>query len=76
MGKKELNEAIIDVLNQIRGEIDNLPGLKNFHVGEPVYDEAIEISKDKVFGAIEDIITYIETDDVEEDSDDDEEDDQ
>jgi hypothetical protein len=74
MGKKELNEAIIDVLRIMRNEIDNLPGLKNFHEGDPIYDEAIEIAKDKVFNSIEDIILYVETDDPEEDDEDDERD--
>jgi len=63
MGKQEMNAAEIEVLNAIRNEIDALPGLKDFHSGDPVYDEAIEIAKDRVFGAIEDLITYIETDD-------------
>jgi hypothetical protein len=38
--------------------------LKNFHEGDPVFDEAIEIAKDKVHDLISDLITYIETDDV------------
>jgi hypothetical protein len=65
MGKKELNEAMIDVLRLMRNEIDTLSGLKNFHEGDPIFDEAIELAKDKVFNAIEDIILYIETDDAE-----------
>jgi hypothetical protein len=69
LGKKELNEAMIDVLRLMRNEIDNLSGLKNFHEGDPVYDEAIELAKDKVFNSIEDIILYIETDDSEEEED-------
>jgi len=67
MGRKAINEAIIETLIIMRNEIDNLSGLKNFHEGDPIYDEAIEIAKDKVFSSIEDIITYIETDDAEED---------
>jgi hypothetical protein len=66
MGDRKMNEAVIDVLNLMRGEIDALPGLKDFHRDDPVYDEAIEIAKDKVFGAIEDLITYVETDDSDE----------
>lgn len=66
MGKKELNAATIEVLRLMRNEIDSLPGLKNFHVGDPIYDEAIELAKDKVFSSIEDMILYIETDDTEE----------
>jgi hypothetical protein len=69
MVKKELNEAIIDVLRLMLNEIDNLPGLKNFHEGDSAYDEAIEIAKDKVFSSIEDAITFLETDDLEEDDD-------
>jgi hypothetical protein len=72
VGKKERNDAIIDVLTLMRNEIDGLPGLKKFHEGNPIYDEAIEIAKDKVFSSIEDMITYIETDDSEEDIDDEE----
>jgi hypothetical protein len=69
MRKKGLNDAIIEVLQVIRNEIDNLPGLKNFHEGDPVYDEAIGMAKDKVFGSLEDMITYLETDDSDEDED-------
>ena len=65
MARKLLNEAIIDVLRLMRNEIDNLPGLKDYHEGDPVYDEAIQIAKDKVFGSIEDMILYVETDDPE-----------
>jgi hypothetical protein len=75
MARKEQNDAIIDVLKLIRNEIDSLPGLKSYHEGDPVYDEAIEIAKDKVFSSIEDIITYIETDDAEADEMDEDEDD-
>jgi hypothetical protein len=60
---KEKNNAIIEVLRLIRDEIDSLPGLKSFHQGEPLYDEAIEEAKDQVFSSIEDMITFIETDD-------------
>jgi hypothetical protein len=67
MGNKERNEAIIEVLRLMRNEIDSLPGLKSFHEGDPVYDDAIEIAKDRVFNSIENMITYIETDDCEED---------
>ena len=63
MGKKKLNDAIIDVLRLMRDEIDGLPGLKSFHETDPVYDEAIEVAKDKVFDSIEVMITYYETDD-------------
>lgn len=56
---------MLDVLRLMRNEIDNLPGLKAFHEGDPIYDEAIELAKDKVFNAIEDMILYIETDDSE-----------
>jgi hypothetical protein len=73
MGNKDQNNAVIDVLKLMRNEIDSLPGLKGYHEGDPVYDEAIGIAKDKVFGAIEDMIAYLETDDPdsadEEDSD-------
>jgi hypothetical protein len=65
MDKKELNNAIIDVLNSMKDEIDSLPGLKHFHEDDPIYTEAIEIAKDKVFNAIEDIIIYVQTDDAE-----------
>jgi hypothetical protein len=63
MGNKDQNNAIIDVLKLMRNEIDSLPGLKGFHAGDPLYDEAIGIAKDKVFGSIEDMIAYLETDD-------------
>ena len=66
MGKKEKNEAIIETLNLMRDEIDSLPALKNFHEGDPVFDEAIEVAKDKVHDLISDLITYIETDDADE----------
>jgi hypothetical protein len=65
MVKKERNDAIIDVLRLMLNEIDNLPGLKGFHEGDPVYDDAIEVAKDKVFSSIEDMILYFETDDSE-----------
>jgi hypothetical protein len=68
MGNPRLNEAMIEVLQLMRGEIDDLPGLAAFHPGDSVYDEAIELAKDKVFEAIEDIITYIETDDAEDEA--------
>jgi hypothetical protein len=71
MTKQERNEAIIDVLRLMLTEIDNLPGLKNFHEGDAAYDEAIEIAKDKVFSSIENIITYLETDDPDENDDED-----
>jgi hypothetical protein len=74
MGRTGLNEAIIDVLKLMRDEIDNLPGLKSFHQGEPIYDEAIEAAKDKVFSSIEDLITYIGTDDSEDGGEDESED--
>jgi hypothetical protein len=61
MANKDRNGAIIDVLKVMRNEIDSLPGLKGFHAGDPLYDEAIEIAKDKVFGSIEDMIAYLET---------------
>jgi hypothetical protein len=66
MSMEKLNKATIEVLILMRNEIDNLSGLKAFHEGDPVYDEAIEVAKDKVFSAIEDIIDYYETDDSEE----------
>ena len=72
MSKKELNEAMIEVLRLMRNEIDSLPGLKNFHENDPIYDESIELAKDKVFNAIEDLILYIETDDAEEEEEEDE----
>ena len=65
MGSRRKNEALIEVLAYMRGEIDGLAGLKNFHAGDPIYDEAVEEAKDKVFEAIEDLITYVETDDDE-----------
>jgi hypothetical protein len=34
MTKRERNEAILDVLRLMLNEIDNLPGLKNFHEGD------------------------------------------
>jgi hypothetical protein len=70
MSKKERNAAIIDALRLMLNEIDSLPGLKKFHEGDPVYDEAIEIAKDKVFGSIEDMITYYETEDADSDEED------
>lgn len=75
MEKKEKNDAIIETLNIMRDEIDTLPALKDFHEGDPIYDEAIEIAKDKVHDLISDLITYIETDDAadEETEDEDEE---
>lgn len=60
MGNKDQNGAIIDVLKLMRNEIDSLPGLKEYHAGEPRYDEAIGIAKDKVFGSIEDMISTLE----------------
>jgi hypothetical protein len=65
-------DALIDVLNMMKDEIDALPGLKHFHEEDLGYTEAIAIAKDKVFSAIEGIIAYVETDDEEKDKEEDE----
>ena len=56
-------EALKEVLNIMLNAIDSLPALQDFHLGEPVYDEAIEIAKDRVHEAIDDLIIDVETED-------------
>jgi hypothetical protein len=58
-------DALLEVLNIMLSAIDSLPALKDLHPGDPVYDEAIEIAKDRIHDAMEELIIDVETDDFE-----------
>jgi hypothetical protein len=58
-----LKQARLDVLNKLSNEIDSLPGLTDFHAGDPDYDEAISVIKDQLADFVEDLIVNTEAED-------------